>query len=39
MSYTPPEEGFQPGDVITYACEDCHHRMDVVWEGLAENDH
>ena len=23
MSYPPPDEGFLPGDVIVYACEDC----------------
>ena len=38
MSYTPPDEGFQDGDVIAFACEDCNHRMDLVWEGLAEDD-
>ncbi|MBU1226849.1 MAG: hypothetical protein KJ698_06545 [Actinobacteria bacterium] len=39
MSYAPPDEGFQPGDVIAFACEDCHHRMDLVWEGAPEDDH
>lgn len=33
MSYAPPDEGFRPGDVIAYVCEDCNHRMDTVWEG------
>lgn len=39
MSYTPPDEGFQHGDVIVYACEDCNHRLDMVWEGTEEDDH
>lgn len=38
MSYAPPDEGFLPGDVITFACEDCHHRMDLVWDGPPEDD-
>jgi len=28
-SYTP-HEGFEPGDVIAYACEDCDHRHDII---------
>jgi hypothetical protein len=28
MSY-PPDEGFEPGDVVAYVCEDCGHRHDV----------
>lgn len=39
MSYPPPDEGFLPGDVIVYACEDCNHRMDMVWEGAPADDH
>jgi hypothetical protein len=31
QSYPPPE-GFAAGDVITFACEDCDHRLDVVFE-------
>lgn len=29
MSF-PPDEGFEPGDVVAYVCEDCSHRSDVV---------
>lgn len=29
MSFAP-EEGFAPGDVVAYVCEDCGHRFDVV---------
>ncbi|NIS29339.1 MAG: hypothetical protein GWO04_04935 [Actinobacteria bacterium] len=25
-----PHEGFEPGQLVTFACEDCNHRMDVV---------
>jgi len=25
-----PHEGFEPGDVVAYACEDCNHRLDVI---------
>lgn len=26
----PPHEGYEPGDIVVYACEDCNHRMDVI---------
>ena len=29
MSFAP-DEGFAPGDVVAYVCEDCGHRYDVV---------
>lgn len=25
-----PHEGFEPGQLVTFACADCNHRMDVV---------
>ncbi len=25
-----PYQGFEPGDVVAYACEDCNHRLDLV---------
>ncbi len=25
-----PHEGFEAGQLVTFACEDCNHRMDVV---------
>jgi len=28
----PPEEGFEPGDVVAYVCEDCGARFDIVVE-------
>lgn len=35
-----PEEGFQPGDIVAYRCEDCLDRWDLVVEapqgGLAD---
>jgi len=27
-----PHEGWEPGDVVTFACEDCDHRLDVVYD-------
>jgi hypothetical protein len=30
MSYPPPDEGFAPGDAVTFVCEDCGHRHDIV---------
>ena len=33
MSYPPPDEGFEPGDIIAYACGECDHRLDVVMDG------
>ena len=32
LSYSPPDDGFEPGDIIAYRCEDCGDRWDVVWE-------
>jgi predicted nucleic acid-binding Zn ribbon protein len=26
----PPEDGWQPGDLLVYRCEDCSDRWDVV---------
>ncbi|NOY56212.1 MAG: hypothetical protein GXP34_09530 [Actinobacteria bacterium] len=31
ISY-PPEEGFEPGDILVYRCEDCLDRWDIVHE-------
>jgi hypothetical protein len=33
LSY-PPDEGFIPGDVIAYRCEDCLDRWDVVMDDI-----
>ena len=27
-----PDEGFAPGDIVAYRCEDCLDRWDLVWE-------
>ena len=35
QSYAP-EDGFEAGDVVAYACVDCSHRLDLVFED-AEN--
>lgn len=37
ISYAPPDEGFQPGDVIAYRCRDCGDRWDIVWEPDGES--
>jgi hypothetical protein len=29
LSY-PPHEGWEPGDVVAYRCEDCLDRWDIV---------
>ena len=31
LSYEP-DEGFEPGDVVAYRCEDCLDRWDVIIE-------
>ena len=33
QSYPPPDEPLEAGDVVTFACEDCHHRLDLVIEA------
>ena len=38
VSYPPPDVGFLPGDVVVFACEDCNHRLDVVYEDSPECD-
>lgn len=32
VSFAPPDEGFSPGDVASYVCEDCGHRVDLIVE-------
>ncbi|MCZ7524961.1 MAG: hypothetical protein M5U14_00355 [Acidimicrobiia bacterium] len=34
----PPPEGFEPGEVVAYRCEDCLERLDVVLEEGGEAD-
>jgi hypothetical protein len=33
LSY-PPDEGFIPGDIVAYRCEDCLDRWDVVMDDI-----
>jgi hypothetical protein len=37
MSHAPPDEGFEPGDVIAFVCEDCGRRFDIVFEEPDED--
>jgi hypothetical protein len=30
LSY-PPDDGFEPGDILAYRCADCDDRWDVEW--------
>ena len=30
LSHEPPDEGFQPGDIVAYRCGDCMDRWDIV---------
>ena len=30
LSHPPPDEEFEPGDVVAYRCRDCLDRWDVV---------
>lgn len=32
LSSYPPHEGFAPGDIAAYVCEDCDQRLDIVVE-------
>ncbi len=29
ISYAEPDEGFRPGDIVAYRCEDCLDRWDM----------
>jgi DNA-directed RNA polymerase subunit RPC12/RpoP len=29
LSHPPPDEEFEPGDVVAYRCSDCNDRWDV----------
>jgi len=31
-SFLPDDEPLEEGYPIAYACEDCHHRHDLIWE-------
>jgi len=31
VTHPPPDAGFEPGDIVAYACEDCGHRIDLVF--------
>lgn len=33
-----PHEGFGPGDVVAYVCEDCAQRLDVVLDEAISDD-
>lgn len=37
MTHPPPDEGFLRGDVVTYVCEDCGRRFDIVYEEPDED--
>lgn len=37
LSYAP-EEGFEPGDIVAYRCEDCLDRWDLVVEDPSDDD-
>jgi len=30
LSHPPPDEDFEPGDIVAYRCADCMERFDVV---------
>jgi hypothetical protein len=30
LSYPPPDEPFEPGDIVAYRCADCRDRWDLV---------
>jgi hypothetical protein len=38
LSYRPPDDDFQPGDVVAYRCADCLERWDVVVPDEDEGD-
>ncbi len=38
LSYPPNEGTWQPGDLITYRCEDCLDRWDLIVPGAEEDD-
>jgi hypothetical protein len=33
LSYPPTERDWRPGDLLTYRCEDCLDRWDLVAQG------
>ena len=39
VGYPPPDDDLVAGDVVTYLCEDCGHRMDLVVEEADEDRH
>ncbi|MEY4131516.1 MAG: hypothetical protein RLZZ31_1640 [Actinomycetota bacterium] len=37
LSY-PPEDGWEPGDVVAFRCPDCNERFDIVVPEDESND-
>ena len=38
LSAAPPDEGWQPGDVVAYRCRDCLERWDVILPDDEDDD-
>lgn len=38
LSY-PPEDGWEPGDVIAYRCPECNERFDIVVPDPADDEY
>lgn len=37
LTFLPEDEPLEPGTALSYRCEDCSDRWDIVWEpGLEE---
>ncbi|MGA7272472.1 MAG: hypothetical protein WB239_15480 [Acidimicrobiia bacterium] len=40
ITHLPPEESLEPGIILSYRCQECRDRWDVVWEmDEGEPDH
>ena len=38
LTTPPPDDPFQPGDVVAYRCEDCRDRWDLVLPDDPDDD-
>jgi hypothetical protein len=39
ITYLSPDQQLEPGSILTYRCQDCLDRWDVVWDEPQDPEH